>query len=156
MSFYVCITSSSEWLVGMLQTIMGIGHIKRKNYNTSGHYKKKNTYPFLACTDTNFPSWRLCTDTNFPRRRLWLPVIVSNLENWCQYIWGTRLLGINKSYFGGLAQLLCKCIIKRSSLSGVKYDDVIKWKHFPRYRSPVNSPHNDQWRGVLMFSLICA
>ena len=43
-------------------------------------------------------------------------------------------------------------------------DDVIKWKHFPRYwpfvrgihRSPVNSPHKGQWRGALMFSLICA
>ena len=42
--------------------------------------------------------------------------------------------------------------------------DVIKWKHFPRYwpfvrgihRSPVNSPHKGQWRGALMFSLICA
>ena len=44
------------------------------------------------------------------------------------------------------------------------HDDVIKWKHFPRYwpfvrgiqRSPVNSPHKDQWRGTLMFPLICA
>ena len=39
-------------------------------------------------------------------------------------------------------------------------DDVIKWKHFPRYwpfvRSPVNSPHKAQWRRALMFSLICA
>ena len=43
------------------------------------------------------------------------------------------------------------------------HDDVIKWKHFPRnwpfvrgiHRSPVNSPHKDQWRGALMFSLIC-
>ena len=42
--------------------------------------------------------------------------------------------------------------------------DVIKWKHFPRYRplvrgirgSPVNSPHKGQWRRALMFSLICA
>ena len=42
--------------------------------------------------------------------------------------------------------------------------DVIKWKHFPRYwpfvrgihRSPVNSPHKGQWRGALMFTLICA
>ena len=42
--------------------------------------------------------------------------------------------------------------------------DVIKWKHFPRYRlfvrgihrSPVNSPHKGQWRGALTFSLICA
>ena len=44
------------------------------------------------------------------------------------------------------------------------WDDVIKWKHFSRYwpfvrgihRSPVNSPHKGQWRGALMFSLICA
>ena len=44
------------------------------------------------------------------------------------------------------------------------HDNVIKWKHFPRYwpsvrgihRSPVNSPHKGQWRGALMFSLICA
>ena len=43
------------------------------------------------------------------------------------------------------------------------HDDVIKWKQFPRYwpfvrgihRSPVNSPRKGQWRGALMFSLIC-
>ena len=43
------------------------------------------------------------------------------------------------------------------------HDDVIKWKHFPRYwpfvrgihRSTVNSPHKGQWRGALRFSLIC-
>ena len=43
------------------------------------------------------------------------------------------------------------------------HDDVVKWKHFPRYwpfvrrihRSPVNSPHKGQWRGALMFSLDC-
>ena len=44
------------------------------------------------------------------------------------------------------------------------HDDVIKWKHFPRYwpfvrgihRGPVNSPHKGEWRGAFMFSLICA
>ena len=43
------------------------------------------------------------------------------------------------------------------------HDNVIKWKHFLRnwpfvrgiHRSPVNSPHKGQWRGALMFSLIC-
>ena len=43
------------------------------------------------------------------------------------------------------------------------HDDVLKWKHFPCYspfvwgihRSPVNSSHKGQWRGALMFSLIC-
>ena len=45
----------------------------------------------------------------------------------------------------------------------VSHDDVIEWKHFPRYWpfvrgihwSPVNSPHKGQWHGALMFSLIC-
>ena len=40
--------------------------------------------------------------------------------------------------------------------------NVIKWKHFPHYwpfvlgihRSPVNSPHQSQWSGALVFSLI--
>ena len=44
-----------------------------------------------------------------------------------------------------------------------QHDDVIKWKHFPRFwpfvrgihRSTVTSPHKGQWRGALMFSLIC-
>ena len=52
------------------------------------------------------------------------------------------------------------CFILHNSDRG----DVIKWKHFPHYwpfvrgihRSPVNSPHKGQWRGALMFSLICA
>ena len=44
------------------------------------------------------------------------------------------------------------------------HDDVIKWKHFPRYwpsvrgihRWPANSPHKGHCRGALMFSFICA
>ena len=44
------------------------------------------------------------------------------------------------------------------------HDDVIKWKHFPRYwslvlgihRWPINSPHKGLWRRAMMFSLICA
>ena len=52
---------------------------------------------------------------------------------------------------------------KYELLAIVKHDDVIKWKHVPHYwpfargihRSPVNAPHKGQWRGALMFSLIC-
>ena len=44
----------------------------------------------------------------------------------------------------------------KATPEGPRHDDVIKWKHFPRYwpfvrgihRSPVNSPHNGQQRGV--------
>ena len=52
--------------------------------------------------------------------------------------------------------------VKYASLSLAVHDDAIKWKHFPRYypyvrgihRWPVNSHHNGQWRGALVFSLI--
>ena len=44
------------------------------------------------------------------------------------------------------------------------HDSVIKWKDLPRWcpfvrgihRLTVNSPDKGQWRGALMFSLICA
>ena len=46
----------------------------------------------------------------------------------------------------------------------IHHDDVIQWKHFPRYwpfvrgihRSSVNSPNKGQWRRALMLSFICA
>ena len=46
----------------------------------------------------------------------------------------------------------------------VWHDDVIKWEQFPLswpfvrgiHRSPVDSHHEGQWRGALMFFLICA
>ena len=52
---------------------------------------------------------------------------------------------------------------KPRSFRRLYHNDVIKWKHFPRYwpfmrwihRSPVNSPHKGQWRRTLIFSLIC-
>ena len=50
----------------------------------------------------------------------------------------------------------CSYICDRFLLSSYRYnhDDVIKWKHFPR-NWPFVLPHKGQWRGALMFSLIC-
>ena len=56
-----------------------------------------------------------------------------------------------------LVQTECKTFIFQSWC--VRYDDVIKWKLFPRYwsfvrgihRSPVNSPYKSRWRWALMF-----
>ena len=53
---------------------------------------------------------------------------------------------------------------QRPEQGRLPHDDVIKWKHFPRYwppvlrihRSPVNSPHTAQFHDVSMFSFICA
>ena len=79
----------------------------------------------------------------FFRRRTWYWVILVSFRFIC-VLWFMR-----------------KCICINGNLSN--HDDVIKWKHFPRYwpfvrgihRSPVNSPHKGQWRGALMFSLTC-
>ena len=68
----------------------------------------------------------------------------------------------------GVYALLCFVVVCCLSIywysSVLLHDDVIKWKHFPRYwpfvqgihRWPVNSPHKGQWRGALMFSFIYA
>ena len=55
-------------------------------------------------------------------------------------------------------------VIHRFRKCNTGHDDVIKWKHFPRYwpfvrgihRSPVNSQHKGQWRGALTFYFICS
>ena len=51
---------------------------------------------------------------------------------------------------------------KEKERDSLRYDDVIKWKHVPRYwpfvwgihRSPVNFSHEGQWRRALIFFLI--
>ena len=62
-------------------------------------------------------------------------------------------------YSSGLLQSQsCDC----ASVSEGFHDDVIKWKHFPRYWPFVRGIHRTpttnkgQWGGALMFSLICA
>ena len=70
-------------------------------------------------------------------------------------------LGKKKIYLHFLSSV--DTFLRRGKQERVYHADVIKWKHFPCnwpfvrgiHRSPVNSPHKGQWRGALMFSLIC-
>ena len=66
-----------------------------------------------------------------------------------------------------LAVFNLKCVYTTGPLGSdnVFHVDVIRWRPFPRYwpfvreihRPPVNFPHKgQQWRGALMFPLICA
>ena len=58
---------------------------------------------------------------------------------------------------------VCRFVITMNDRGGVVHIDVIRWGHLPRYwpfvrdihRSPVDTPHKGQWRGTLMFSIIC-
>ena len=73
-----------------------------------------------------------------------------------QSSWNTCLLKFIRNWIISYKQNNCELLSEN-------HDDVIKWKYFLRYlpfvrgnhRSPVNSHHKDQWRGTLMFSLIC-
>ena len=91
-----------------------------------------------------------------------------NLNQYWWISWSPyTLLGANGLIYGrvasGLLTLLEHTIRRRTAKWMNNHDDVIKWKHFPRnwpfvrgiHRSPVNSPHKGQWRGALIFSLIC-
>ena len=61
-------------------------------------------------------------------------------------------------------RMVIQTMALHDTYSWLWHDDVIKWKHFPRYwpvvrgihRSPVNSPYKGQRRGALIFPLICA
>ena len=69
-----------------------------------------------------------------------------NLHMYMGHVFIERLVGWRQWL---LLLSTCQCL--------PMHDDVIKWKHFPRYWPflPVNSPHKGQWRGALMFTLIC-
>ena len=87
---------------------------------------------------------------------------------WCEMLWHVTLLqGLSGIKY--IKLWWCRYSPKYSEGWVMErrfrvHDDVIKWKHIPRYwpfvrgmhRSPVNFPHKGQWGRSLMFSLICA
>ena len=84
-------------------------------------------------------------------------------ENICIYTWYT-LAVLNCGFFIKKIHnhAFAKTDVRIQTNDWIKHDDIIKWKHFPRYcpfvrgvyRSPVNSPHKGQWRGALLYSLV--
>ena len=73
------------------------------------------------------------------------------------------LTNFHRDILAGIVILCGHCCCFKVKGPQRLHDDVIKWKHFPRYwpfvrgiyRSLVNSPPKGKWRGTLMFSLIC-
>ena len=119
----------------------------------------------LNCTAEKTPFKCQCDPTS------WLRILSKNvqhcalLSSWIAAFGDGHYRGIfTRSYgwWSASGNLQGSKDIKWYSESLFFHDDVIKWKHFPRYwpfvrgihRSPVNSPHKGQWRGALMFTLI--
>ena len=93
---------------------------------------------------------------------LFLVIIIIN--NWMDMLW--QAIANMFSTKGGAniqREWIAFYVLQLPYYSVQYHDDVIKWRHFPCYwkfvrgihRSPVNSPHIGQWRGALVFSLIC-
>ena len=88
---------------------------------------------------------------------------------------GVRII-LKSSFSKDNAHNDCNYPLKKPKLKGIwtqnfirvcifvppSHDNVVKWKHYPRYwpfvrgihLSPVDSPHKGQWRGPLISSLI--
>ena len=104
-------------------------------------------WTFICCQYITFTVW-FVSDSGLPFVHCELENMIYRLQwNVNKHIYICKIYFIEEDVFDSVA-----C-----------HDDVIKWKHFPRYwpfvrgihRSPVNSLHKGQWRGALMFSLIC-
>ena len=116
----------------------------------------------------------------FSWERLFLPTFdvtsrnpVSNINldllHWISFIWNVYTKENLYGYFNKCNWFSVVIYSVNESRTFIHHeysfnDDVIKWKHFPRYwpfvrgihRSPMNYPHKGQCRGALMFSLISA
>ena len=114
------------------------------------------------CDETN---WFFFTHHQRAQHSRWPSILVQN-RSWHHIYWYVIIhIALN---LPNRTVFYCNiCLYNKVGCSRWKcwdHDDVIKWKHFPRYwpfvrgihRSPVNSPHKGQRRGALMFSLISA
>ena len=107
-------------------------------------FQRSLTVPFYS------PNNRLCKETlNESRlsgtcaRRLCLQCISEHQEPLLASMGGVHYIIFDLHF-------CCALFCAGNTFSD--HDDVIKWKHFPRYWPFVRGL---QWRGALMFSLIC-
>ena len=112
------------------------------------------------------PMWRHChailplSPTHETSIELWHSVLLLSSSQGHRK---STKISFNKDWYQIGMRVATDFSIKMLHTWPVWHDDDMKWKHFPRYwpfvrgihRSPVNSSHKGQWRGALMFSLIC-
>ena len=102
----------------------------------------------LQCNGSVLPKSKCALTKDTPYRTL-------RAELWVVQIWQGQTKDV--------PEIIQRTQISRNQLARF-HDEVIKWKHFPRYwpfvhgihRSPVNSLHKGQWCRAFMFSFICA
>ena len=134
-------------------------------FNSIQHQSVYHKLSILQLTEFNASvSWDMSAPFWAPS--WWLPVVcVAHALSACSFLFPVSLWSVLQRNTWNSTRTTHGCCWATSFLQvrDFTHDDVIKWKHFPRYwpfvrgihRSPVNSPHKSQWRGALMLSLIC-
>ena len=101
-----------------------------------------------------------CIFTYSLSKQSWIPLhgtgFTENCQNdnfWCRQSWRRHIFWF---WWSQLSIFINDISISVYKLV-LKHDDIIKWKHFPRYWPFVRGIHQSkgQWRWALMFSLIC-
>ena len=109
--------------------------------------------------DYNVSKVTLVNISHYPPKLKWLRGKIFNIHI-AHSLWSEFTRNISISAAEGLRAKLLTCYCQQK----FRHDDVIKWKHFPRYwafvrgihRSPVNTPHKGQCRGAVVLFFICA
>ena len=136
----------------------------------------QTTFSNAFCLKKNFVFWFQFHRNLFPWVQLtiiqhwigmgwyWTRDIPMSEPNIYQNVWSHLVsLGHNELTLYSLLANIATCHRWRFRMHFI-HDNVIKWWYIPRHwpfvrgihRSPVNSPHKGQWRGALLFCLICA
>ena len=110
----------------------------------------------------HIPLWNMFGKHSIIQIDFWRMLVSCLLNN---HILVIRYCELNGNTYLQIVEPQHRHVLGTWSYKYASHDDVIKWKHFPRYwpfvrgihRSPVNSPHKGQWRGrgTLILSLIC-
>ena len=134
------------WIISLTKKVV-CAEINRRDINAN--MNKLFTYIFAKSVD-DARNWR------WPEIWIMIEMIMNVFSCWCPYtVAACYVEMIYVTYNPTLRIYHCSHRYNMMTSS---------WNHFPRCwpfvqginRSPVNSPHKGQWRGVLMFSLMCA
>ena len=107
----------------------------------------------MSAHDYNVSKVTQVNISHYPPKLKWLRGKIFNIHI-LHSLWSEFTRNISISAAEGLRAKLLTCYCQQK----FRHDDVIKWKHFPRYwafvrgihRSPMNTPYKGQWRGAVM------
>ena len=136
--------------------------IYRCTYISNRKWESYKVHGSTYCVRRHPPYW--LTENGWAVRSFYVAMWRHRSRSLLNFTMQPTRFDLDLSHHLGYKDLCAKQLSMESNyilrvLRDVNYDDVIKWKHFPRYWSFVrgihvsraNSPHKGQWHGALMY-----